>query len=98
MSNAARIAEQGADRCAIAGELTFAEVPQLWKQLRESQLMNRVAAVDLAAVSDADSAGLALLISWRASRQARGASLVFERVPERLLALARLTGAQSLLS
>jgi phospholipid transport system transporter-binding protein len=94
----AQLAEKGEGRCAISGTLTFETVPWLWQQLREGSWLGRAREADLSGVTNADSAGLALLIAWRAATGAAGGALRFQAVPERLMALARLTDAETLLS
>lgn len=94
----AQLAEKGEGCCAISGELTFATAPWLWQQLREGAWLKKAREVDLSGVTTADSAGLALLVAWRAAAGADGGGLRFQAVPERLLALARLTDAEALLS
>lgn len=93
----AQLAEKGDTRCALSGALTFETAAWLWQQLQGGAWMSRAREADLSGVTDADSAGLALLIAWRAAASAEGGTLKFEAVPERLLALARLTDAESLL-
>ena len=94
----AQLAEKGEGRCAISGALTFETAPWLWQQLREGSWLGRAREADLSGVSNSDSAGLALLIAWRAAVVTAGGGLKFQSVPERLLALARLTDAEALLS
>jgi phospholipid transport system transporter-binding protein len=93
----AQLAEKGEGRFAISGALTFETAPWLWQQLQEGAWLGRAREADLSGVTTADSAGLALLIAWRAAANTGGAALKFESVPERLLALARLTDAETLL-
>lgn len=93
----AQLAEKGEGHCAISGAMTFETTPWLWQQLREGTWLAKAREVDLADVTDADSAGLALLIAWRAAKKTAGGGLQFNSVPERLLALARLTDAEALL-
>jgi phospholipid transport system transporter-binding protein len=98
----AQLAEKGEGRCAISGALTFETAPWLWQQLHEGAWLNKAREADLSGVTTADSAGLALLVAWRAAASASadggGGGLRFQAVPERLLALARLTDAEALLS
>lgn len=84
-------------RCVLSGDLGFGTVPGLWRTLGADGWLRSAQIVDLSAVTAADSAGLALLVAWRAAREREGGKLRFEAVPERLQALAHLTGAQSLL-
>lgn len=53
--------------------------------------------VDLAGVTSADSAGLAVLVEWLAAAAERGSSLAFESVPGQLRAIARISDLESLL-
>jgi len=84
---------------SLAGALTFDSVPQLWKQ--GGPLLVAAAAatteVDLAGVEQVDSAGLALLVAWQAQVQGAGGVLRFRSMPERLLAIARISEAQTIL-
>lgn len=93
----AQLAERGAGRCALSGALTFETAPWLWQQLQSGGLLNAADEADLAEVGDADSAGLALLVAWRASRRAAGGDLRFTGMPAKLAALAQLTDADAAL-
>jgi phospholipid transport system transporter-binding protein len=53
--------------------------------------------VDLAGVTSADSAGLAVLVEWLAAVTERGGTLRFEFVPEQLVAIARISDLAGLL-
>lgn len=93
----ARIEQRG-DGVALQGALGFATVPALWRELCDRGLLAVPCSVDLSGVTHADSAGLALLVAWRAAGRARGeGSVRFTAVPPRLQALAGLTQAQALL-
>lgn len=85
-------------RCAVSGALTMATAPQLWRALRAGGLLSAAREADLSGVTASDSAGLALLVAWRASCLEAGADLKLVAVPARLRALAALTGAESVLS
>ena len=93
----AQLAERGAWRCASSGALTFETAPWLWEQLTAGGLLQGAQEADLSAVGDADSAGLALLVAWRASRRSAGGDLRFAGTPARLMALAQLTEAGAVL-
>lgn len=93
----AQLADRGEGRCVLSGALTLETAPWLWQQLQGGSLLSSARSAELSGVTDADSAGLALLVAWRASCKAAGADLRFENVPGRLVALARLTEAQALL-
>jgi phospholipid transport system transporter-binding protein len=93
----AQLAERGEGRCAVAGALTLETVPWLWRELQQGGLLTGAREADLTGVTESDSAGLALLLTWRAHCRRAGADLVFSAIPVRLRALASLTGAGSAL-
>jgi len=66
-----------------AGEAAFAGQPSI--------------EVDLSGVTDADSAGLAVLIEWTRSARRGGRSIVFSGMTPRLAAIARIGGVGGLL-
>ena len=83
---------------ALRGPLTAATVPALWRQT--SRLFDEprgVLSIDLAGVTEADSAGLALLVTWAGRALAAKTALSFAAVPERLLSLARISEVEELL-
>jgi phospholipid transport system transporter-binding protein len=92
-----QLVERGDNRCAVVGALTMETAPWLWQQLKTGGLLTAAREADLAGVTDADSAGLALLVAWRGSCAAAGSQLVFRTLPVRISALARLTGAEAAL-
>lgn len=84
---------------AISGPMTLDSVPHLYREAQTTFNGRRpVTAVDLAGVSRADSAGLALLLEWQAQSTRRDRKLEFHNVPDDLLRLARLCAAQELLN
>jgi ABC-type transporter Mla MlaB component len=94
----AQLAERGAGRCTLTGSLTLETAPWLWRELRVGGLLTSATEADLGGVTESDSTGLALLVAWRASRLRAGGELLFTGLPQRLLALAALTGAQGALT
>ncbi len=94
----AQLAERGAGRCTLSGSLTLETAPWLWRELSLGGLLTNAVEADLAGLTESDSAGLALLVAWRASRRQAGGELQFISLPKRLLALAALTDAQGALS
>lgn len=97
-SSPAVLANTEAGRCELSGDLTLATVEPLWRQLRTDGLLRDATSVDLGRVGRSDSAGLALLVAWRASCRAGGGDLVVNALPGRLAALARLTDAEAIVS
>lgn len=95
-SISSQLSDKGQGRCALAGALTIGSVPWLWKEL-QAGLLYHAREADLSGISTADSAGLALLLAWKAHCRKQGGELTFSSVPPTLTALAALTGAQALL-
>lgn len=91
------LADRGDGQCVLSGALTLDTAPWLWKELETTGLLADARQADLSAVDAADSAGLALLMAWKAHCIRQGGSLAFSGVPQNLLALAALTGAQQML-
>lgn len=90
--------EQADGTVRVSGDLTFATVTALWRDSRPL-LAKGVPQLqfDLAGVGRADSAGLALLVEWLRNARAAGVELVFQAVPDQLLAIARASGVEKLL-
>jgi phospholipid transport system transporter-binding protein len=97
MTPSAVLSTKGEGRCAITGVLTLETAPDLWKQLKSGGLLQAAREADLSGVTDADSAGLALLVAWRGHCLAAGVALDFRDLPARVVALARLTAAEAAL-
>jgi phospholipid transport system transporter-binding protein len=89
------IRREGA-RMKLSGAVTLANVARLLEEGRR-HVEEGVKSVDLAEVSEMDSALLALLLAWLREARARGSSLQFENLPEALRTIARLYGVDALL-
>lgn len=82
----------------LSGDITFDTVPQLWRQTAAMLADGDALTIDLSEVKRADSAALALLIGWlRRARQAHR-HIEFRHIPDNLLAMARVTGVDGMLS
>lgn len=86
------------DTLRLEGRLTAPEVAELEKHHR-ARFKGRSlpAVVNLADVDSGDSSALALLLEWQARAQQSGQRIRFERPPEGLRVIARLTGVTPLL-
>jgi anti-anti-sigma factor len=87
------------DCMQVAGKVNFSSVVALE---REGEAWLRGAApvhcrVNLGAVNHCNSAGTALLLSWRRTAAATGKVLAIEQVPQSLLALIHLGGLDDVL-
>ncbi len=83
-------------RMLISGAVTLANVSSLLEEGRRA-LADGVQTVDLAEVSEMDSALLALLLAWLRDAKARDQALAFTNPPESLRTIARLYGVDRLL-
>lgn len=86
---------RGAGRYALSGQLTFQSVPQFFAH---TPAMFGDATgpltVDLAGVTLADSAGLALLVEWQQRARAAKRALSFANIPEQVRQIIRVSGLQ----
>jgi len=92
------IGTAGPNRLAARGELTFATAGQA---LRDGLALLPPAGpctIDLAGITSADSAGLAVLIEWLSVAGERGSTLAFEAVPAQLRAIARISDLEELIA
>jgi len=92
MNSKLNIVSKGNGRWLIHGELTFASIHG---ELVESPPFLRGGKdiiLDLAQVTNTDSAGLALMIEWIKITRHYRAQLHFKNVPQQLLNLAKLSG------
>ena len=81
----------GDGRFALHGEMSFDTADKI---LRSSDAVfgaHESLEVDLREVSRADSAGLALLLEWKARAMSRNATIRFVEIPASVLAIARTT-------
>jgi phospholipid transport system transporter-binding protein len=94
------ISEPGSGRVAVTGELTFAtarEARQLGTLVLEGSRAERIV-IDCAGVTRADSAGLAVLLDWLAWGRRRSRAVTFENLPASLVAIARISEVDGLLT
>ncbi len=87
----------GGDRSRVSGELHFSTVSALLEPGAAAISEGLAAVIDLSAVSESDSSGLALLIEWLSIAKEARRALRYERVPEQIIELARLSDVEGLL-
>ncbi len=83
--------------CRLSGELGFSAVPRVWRDSERLFTGSRHVLIDLGGVTRADSAGLALLISWIRIAEEKKISIKFKNIPGQLLAIARVSGVEEML-
>ncbi|MBI3899972.1 MAG: STAS domain-containing protein [Gammaproteobacteria bacterium] len=78
---------------AVAGELTFNTVPDVFQQSGGwFAKANGPVTIDLSELRRTDSAGLALMLEWLNCARAAGRELKLVHVPEQMRSLIRLSG------
>ncbi len=91
--------DEGNGRYSLAGVLVLGTVAALRERgLRAFGGSTGAIEVDLGAVERADSGALALLVDWLAWARAAGRGMKFTALPATLLALARLSDVEDLLT
>jgi phospholipid transport system transporter-binding protein len=83
-------------RMTVSGPVTLANVAGLLDEGRR-HLAEGVNTVDLAEVTEMDSAALALILAWLRDAKAASRDLQFANLPPPLQTIARLYGVHSLL-
>jgi phospholipid transport system transporter-binding protein len=83
-------------RCAVVGPLTIANAAQLAEEGRRMFVAERVI-VDLAGVTEVDSAAVSLLLEWRRTAASASRQIEFLHLPPNLKSLAVLYGVAELL-
>lgn len=87
----------GEGRFALTGEMTFETAERILLASEEPFEQHTRIEVDLAGVTRADSAGLALLLEWITWANHTVREIRFLSMPERILAIARTTEVEQLL-
>ena len=83
--------DRGSGKFAVEGELSFGTANTILRSSESKLAQFSDLEIDLSGVERTDSAGLALLLEWKAQAEERSASIRFVGVPENLLAIARTT-------
>lgn len=89
---------QGSREIPLEGELTFETVSRIWDQSDALLAQGVNLVIDLKGVSRADSAGLALLVGLLRKAQQQGKSLKFRNIPQKLMAIAGISGVAPFLT
>jgi phospholipid transport system transporter-binding protein len=93
-------AQAGAEVLSLEGALSFETLPRVLAETRaygeRPDLPERLT-IDFSAVTEVDSAAVALLLEWRREAARLGKGLYFVNLPANLLALADLYGVTGLI-
>ncbi len=93
-----QIVRDGAFRFHVEGEMTFATANELLRQSVSYFQKSQDLEIDLSQVTAADSAGLALLLEWKARAVEDGAQVSVVGLPEAMQSIAHLCRIEELLS
>lgn len=94
---ACRLEAREAGRWAVCGDLGLETAAGMLARGAAAFAGQPRVEVDLSGVTDADSAGLAVLIEWARGARQSGRSITFHALPARLAELARIGGVAELL-
>jgi len=92
-----RLEAVGGGRFRISGDLGFDAAVELLASGRRDFGREGRTEVDLSGVTDADSAGLAVLLEWIRMARQEGRQIGFSGMPRRLADLARIGGVSEFL-
>lgn len=87
-------------RFSVTGDLTFASVPEVWKQARKSLLdvFEDSLEIDISAVKKFDTGGLALMVAWSRWAHCNNKDLVFRNATEMTQKLVEINKLQDVLN
>lgn len=81
----------------LSGAMSFATADRILFDSDKKFALHEQLQIDFSGVDDADSAGLALLLEWKALTRKRRHRVSFSGLPESIVAIARTTGVDHLL-
>lgn len=90
--------DAGEGRFVLGGQMTFHTVEKILRQSEDLFEAHTRLEIDLSGVERADSAGLALLLEWITWANHTVREIRFTGMPERILAIAKTTEVEALLS
>ncbi len=92
------LSDLGEGRFALVGAMSFATAERILRQSEQQFEKYTRIEVDFAGVTDADSAGLALLLEWITWANHTVREIRFVSMPERIVAIAKTTEVDHLLN
>lgn len=97
MSERFAISRTSAERVRVSGRIDVRNVADALGRSRDVAVSGAQIEVDLAALESADSVTLSVLLAWAARAAQQGGSLIFTQIPPRLMSIAHLSKAETLL-
>jgi phospholipid transport system transporter-binding protein len=95
--NSAQLTRESDGSYRVVGALLFDNVRDVLKQSTETFAAANELSIDLSGVTNADSAGLALLIEWYRMAERDRRKLRFVGAPQQIRALAKISDLDTLL-
>lgn len=89
---------RGEGRFALSGELNFDTVPGILRESEREFANQRELSIDLAEVTKANSAGMALLLEWRSRARSNGLELSYSNVPKSIQQIAKVCDVDLLIA
>jgi phospholipid transport system transporter-binding protein len=93
-----RLENAGDGDWRLTGDLVFGSVSGLLKEVGSRFSGEDTIRIDLAGVTRADSAGLALLVEWLRESERRNKTIHFLNMPEQMRSIARVCGLERILA
>lgn len=85
-------------RLEASGAMSFASAAQALRAGLGLIPHGQPCTIDLSRVTEADSAGLAVLVEWLATARKRRSAVLYEGIPAQILAIARISDLDELLA
>lgn len=92
------LSADGSGRVIVTGSVTFATAGDLLRASEPLFAGQKAVTVDLGAVTNVDSAGLALLLEWLRRARSDARAVTYTGLPEKLVAIAKLSGVDTMLA
>lgn len=89
--------DKGDGKFAVQGDMSFDTANSILHTSERKFAEHTSLDIDLSGVKRADSAGLALLLEWKAQARSRSADIHFQEIPDSLLAIARTCEVEELI-
>lgn len=90
--------DKGDGKFSLSGEMTFATAERILRASEKVFPEHASLEIDLAAVTESDSAGLALLLEWVTWANHTIREIRFSSMPDRIMAIANTTEVEGLLT
>ncbi len=94
---ASATAARNGDTLAVAGELDFLSVAELWQSTQPLFRAEPIHRIDLSGVRHSNSAGVALLAAWLRIAHRHRQELAFINVPAQMRAIIQVAGLETIL-